>query len=257
MATSDKLYGAILGDLAGQPYEFNYSGDFSEFNIHDEKSTFTDDTIMTLATAEAILNHPDNYPSSSDFEKVYKRFGRTYDGDYYGSRFEEWIYDLDGKIGDSWGNGAIMRVSPCYYAKESKRNQLILALNSAFTSHFNRDVYESIIKHQYYFHNIDLYDYDREITGDFPIQTFTKFDSKAVTSVIFLGDLIRACKSTHEAIEKAIKARGDTDTNASIAGEVFSNYRNDLTKADIDYVESKLDKNMLYILREFNNKFNK
>lgn len=55
MSYKYKLYGAILGDLAGQPYEFNYKGNFNEFNIHDKKSNFTDDTIMTLATAKAIL----------------------------------------------------------------------------------------------------------------------------------------------------------------------------------------------------------
>lgn len=257
MKNKNKLYGAILGDLTGQPYEFGYKGDYSEFNIHDEKSTITDDTIMTLATASVFLEDSCRFHDIENFEKAYKKFGKMYNGDYYGKQFKEWIQSEPGTTGNSWGNGSLMRVSPCYYTTKDRALQLTLALNSAFTSHLNTDVYQSIVKHVYYFHNVDAYDYPDSGFKDFPIQKFTKFDSTAKTSIEFLGDLVRRCKSTHEVIETAVKAGGDTDTNASIAGEVFSNFRKDLTAQDIEYVESKLDSHLLYILREFNKKFKK
>lgn len=138
----NKLYGAILGDLAGQPYEFKYKGDFSEFNLHDERSTFTDDTIMTLATADAIINQ--GYPTRSDFEYIYKWYGKKYEGDYYGSKFKEWINSPEGTVGDSWGNGALMRLGPILYPYNHEGVTQCIALESCFTSHFTPQVYEAV-----------------------------------------------------------------------------------------------------------------
>ena len=58
MIKKNKLYGAILGDLAGQPYEFpilTHFPDIKDINLHNPNSVFTDDTLMTLATAKSIM----------------------------------------------------------------------------------------------------------------------------------------------------------------------------------------------------------
>jgi ADP-ribosylglycohydrolase len=248
---STKLYANILGDLAGQPYEFNYKGDFSEFDLHDPRSRFTDDTIMTLATAYAIMNY--GYPTRQNFEAIYKDFGERYQGDYYGAMFKEWLKSDEGTIGDSWGNGALMRVSPCFYMPEESK--LTIALNSAFTSHFDVEVYEAIKQYDALDGVFFKLFQDRQIKGRYDnleIARFEKFDSSVQASVNTMGLLVRKCNSTHNAIVTAVKLGGDTDTNACIVAEFFSKNYQDLTQKDIEYVESKLDPFLLDILREFN-----
>jgi ADP-ribosylglycohydrolase len=97
--------------------------------------------------------------------------------------------------------------------------------------------------------------YDSPSYNDMEVEPFKKFDATAATSIDFVGLLVRKCNNTHEAIETAVKAGGDTDTNASIVGELFANYRNDITEEDKRYVESKLDPFLLDILKKFNEKY--
>jgi ADP-ribosylglycohydrolase len=251
----NKLYGAILGDLAGQPYEFKYKGDFSEFNIHDERSTFTDDTIMTLATAQALIEY--DHPDKDDFEDIYKRFGFLYQGDYYGSKFKEWLQSPEGTTGNSWGNGALMRLGPILYGFKDSGFAQFIALESAFSSHFSPEVYEAV--KGYMFLGTQMGIIKRRQKGgrydDLAVPKFEKFDSSAETSINFVGKVVRKTNSTHEAIELAVKAGGDTDTNASIAAELCANYYNDITEEDKRYVESKLDPFLLDILKKFNEKY--
>lgn len=247
----NKLYANILGDLAGQPYEFNYKGDFSEFNLHDPRSTITDDTIMTLATAKAILEY--DYPSIEQFELTYKEFGLRYNGDYYGSKFKEWLNSDLGTTGDSWGNGSLMRISPCFYLPDYAK--LEIALDSAFTSHFNLKTFEAIKIYEALDSRLFEVFQDRQRSGRYKsveIPKFEKFDSSAMTSIDTVCKLIRLCESTQEAIETAVSLGGDTDTNACIVAEFFNKNYQDLTQKDIEYVESKLDPFLLDILHEFN-----
>ena len=102
-----KLYGAILGDLSGQPHEFPAKGGpIENVVLHNPNGHFTDDTLMTLATANFLLGKHET------IEEAYKDMGKRYVGDYYGKGFKEWIYTPMGTIGKSWGNGCIMRISP-------------------------------------------------------------------------------------------------------------------------------------------------
>lgn len=107
-----KLYGAILGDIMGQPYEYKYKGNFSELKWHDDKGHFTDDTIMTIAVAAKLLGYYNTY------EEAFKDFGKRYDGDtndFYGKGFKTWLKTPIGTTGDSWANGSLMKLSPIMY----------------------------------------------------------------------------------------------------------------------------------------------
>ena len=236
-----KLYGAILGDLAGQPHEFPAKGGArSRILIHNPDSYFTDDTIMTLATAKCLINGDNN------FGEMYKLFGRKYSGDYYGALFKEWITSSPGTTLDSFGNGCLMRISPIMYMDDNKRLPLIL--DSVLTSHHNETSIRSAIR---------LYDeYNGSSLPFFePVKPFKKFTSRADDTIEFCSNLSKEVTGTVNSIIKAIECGGDTDTNASIVGEL-SNYRlNDITKEDGDYVESKLDDFLLKILKDFNEKF--
>lgn len=240
MKNKNKLYGAILGDLAGQPYEFKYKGDYSEFNIHNPKSTFTDDTLMTLASAAYLLG---DYHSAAD---AYRVIGRTYNGDFYGANFRKWLHDSISTIGDSWGNGCLMRISPFMYAE----NPLLNIIEATRCSHHSEISYQSIMKLYSAYINGEL------IYGHSHLVNKKSFKVEADSTIdLCLQYYDNNILSTRNMIEGIITLGGDTDTNASILGELNNYDRNDLNKDDIDYVDSKLDPFLLDILKRFNKKY--
>lgn len=246
----NKLYGAILGDLAGQPYEYKYKGDYSEFNIHNPNSHITDDTIMTLATASYLLNDFVSY------EDAYRRLGQKYINlDCFGKGFQEWLSTPKGTVNNSWGNGCLMRVSPCVYL--NKEIALQKAIESCFCSHLNSDSIISTLNLMMLYKDAGLRRISSKYKAENHIVSFKdKFDVTAKGTIELITHAYYISNSTHETIEKIVKLGGDTDTNASIIGELMSYTFNDLTKNDVEYVESKLDSYLLDILIRFNKKFN-
>ena len=100
------IIGAILGDIAGSQYELHPAQipDYDHCELFTERCCFTDDTVMTLAVKEAILN---NIPFAESLRKLgMKHFNRG-----YGGRFREWLYDEDMGPYNSYGNGSAMRCS--------------------------------------------------------------------------------------------------------------------------------------------------
>lgn len=243
-----KLYGAILGDLCGQPYEFPpMKGPYTDVNIHNPDSTITDDTIMTLATAFALLYN-------LKFEMAYKYFGLIYDGDYYGRAFKEWLKTPNGTAGYSYGNGCLMRLSPIMYL-ESLEDIEHKVLESCVCSHLDYSSIHSVISltSDYTFALST-----KESAGRFPIddiKPFEDFMNRADDTYKFVKNLYFSSWSTKQAILKAVECGGDTDTNASIIGELCNFTYNDITEEDVVYVESKLDPFLLNILKEFNEKY--
>lgn len=102
------MLGAIVGDIVGSVYEWD-NIKTKEFPLFRNDCFFTDDTVMTIATAEALMNGGE----SDDFINSYKKWGRLYPDSGYGSRFGSWIHSDDRNPYNSWGNGSAMRVSPC------------------------------------------------------------------------------------------------------------------------------------------------
>lgn len=102
------MMGAIIGDIVGSVYEWN-NIKTKEFPFFGEKCIFTDDTVMTIAVAEAVMNGG----SHDDFIDAMKKYGRMYPDAGYGGRFGSWLFSEDRKPYNSWGNGSAMRVSPC------------------------------------------------------------------------------------------------------------------------------------------------
>jgi len=238
----NKLYGAILGDLAGQPHEFPAKGGLrTNINLHNPDSHFTDDTIMTLATASYLLG------DFNTFEDAYKTFGNKYVGDYYGKKFNEWLKTPQNTTSNSFGNGCLMRLSPIMYLQD-KEKILPTIMDSVLCSHRHEmSIKSSVLLYDEYMGN-GLPFCDK-------ITPFKKFTSNSDITVKFCINLVCQIPSTQESIIKAIEQGGDTDTNASICGELSNYHRNDLTKQDIEYVESKLDTYLLTILKKFNEKF--
>ena len=117
------MLGSIAGDIIGSVYE-HHTIKTTEFPLFQNYSTFTDDSILTIATAYSILN---NIP----YSQSYKDFGRRYPGRGYGGSFQGWIMSETLEPYNSWGNGSAMRVSPVGFAFDSVEEVLEQAKLSA------------------------------------------------------------------------------------------------------------------------------
>ena len=100
------MVGAILGDIVGSVYEFS-NIKTKDFPLFCQSSSYTDDSIMTIAVADWLLH-------KGDLAKVMQYYGKKYPCPMggYGSSFVRWLNEEYPKPYNSWGNGSAMRVSP-------------------------------------------------------------------------------------------------------------------------------------------------
>ena len=102
------MLGAIVGDIVGSVYEWN-NIKTKDFPLFRDGCTFTDETVMTIAVADAIMSGG----TADNFIDSMKKWGRLYPNSGYGGRFGSWLFSDSRKPYNSWGNGSAMRVSPC------------------------------------------------------------------------------------------------------------------------------------------------
>ena len=102
------MLGAIIGDIVGSVYEW-HNIKTKDFPLFRDDCFFTDDSVMTVATADALMNGGQR----EDFINAYKKWGRLYPYAGYGGRFGSWLNSDVREPYNSWGNGSAMRVSPC------------------------------------------------------------------------------------------------------------------------------------------------
>ena len=107
------MYGAILGDMIGAPYEFDRGNKTKDFTLFTGGSNFTDDTVMTIAVAEALLNAEGKGEAEVKALVIesMQKWGRKYPNAGYGGRFIGWLWEADPKPYGSYGNGSAMRVA--------------------------------------------------------------------------------------------------------------------------------------------------
>ena len=132
------MYGAILGDIVGSPYEFDCNNcKTKDFPLFSRRSQFTDDTVMTLAVAKALLDthRQEDAAIKAALVREMRRLGRLYPDRGYGARFEGWLYEEDPQSYHSYGNGSAMRVSPAAWLAEDMTEALHLAQLTAEVTH--------------------------------------------------------------------------------------------------------------------------
>jgi len=107
------MYGALLGDMIGAPYEFDRGNKSKEFPLFCELSRFTDDSVMTIAVAEALLDSRflDDDSIRAALIKSMRKWGKKYPDAGYGRKFLRWLREKEPKPYGSCGNGSAMRVS--------------------------------------------------------------------------------------------------------------------------------------------------
>ena len=120
------MLGAIVGDYLGSPYEGTKGKRFI-FPLFSKKCRFTDDTILTVATAYSIL-------TGLPYKDSYKKFAQDNISVGYGARFKDWALNFDEPY-NSYGNGSAMRVSPIGWAYNDEAKVLEEARKSAMCTH--------------------------------------------------------------------------------------------------------------------------
>ena len=121
------MLGALIGDLVGSVYEWRNIKS-TQFEFLKPECFFTDDSVLTVATASALL-------TGTGYTEAYQDFARRYPGRGYGGYFSNWIYSDNPQPYNSWGNGSAMRVSPVGFAFNTVDEVLAEAEASAVVTH--------------------------------------------------------------------------------------------------------------------------
>ena len=123
------MLGAILGDIIGSAYEFNPTNDY-HFELFPPQSGFTDDTVCTIAVADALLKGKDFGQSIHEWCRKY-----PYPIGGYGGRFRQWVMSDAPQPYRSFGNGSAMRVSPVAWLNQDEHEVLHNAEVSTACTH--------------------------------------------------------------------------------------------------------------------------
>ena len=131
------MYGAILGDIIGSPYEFDRGGKTKDFPLFIRSSAFTDDTVMTVAVAEALMNTKgrDDAKIKAELIRCMQSWAVKYPDAGYGGMFGRWIYQTDPKPYGSFGNGSAMRVAAAGWLYETLTETRRIAKLTAEVTH--------------------------------------------------------------------------------------------------------------------------
>ncbi len=257
------IIGTIAGDIIGSTREF-HPIKTKDFNLFDERSQFTDDTVMTLAIAKWLC---EDKTSKNILIKYLKYFGNVYPNAGYGGMFRNWINQESPEPYGSWANGSAMRVSPCAWVAESLEEAQNLAKLSAIVTHNHPEgikgalatsdaIYLARIggsKDEIKEHIEIHYNYDLNRSVD-EIRTDYKFDVSCAGSVPESIVCFLDARDFEDTIRNAISLGGDADTQAAIAGSIASAYW-DVPKNIAFKSIHRLDDFLLDAFIEFEEKF--
>ena len=129
------MIGAIIGDIVGSRFEFNnyLSKDFA---FVTPACRFTDDTVMTCAVAQALMDSREDYSDLSEKTvAAMQRIGRQYPNCGYGAKFIHWMFSDDPQPYNSYGNGSAMRISPVGFAARDVEEAKMLSAAVTSVSH--------------------------------------------------------------------------------------------------------------------------
>ena len=225
------MLGAIIGDIVGSKYEFNNTFDYN-FEMFGEGCDFTDDTICTVAIADAVLNKRSYQESLHDWCRRYPNPKGA-----YGGRFAAWVHSDNPQPYNSFGNGSAMRVSPVAWLFDDLPQVLEEAEKTALPTHNHPEgikgakaVAHSIWhfrknKESHISDNEALttfMDIARSYYEDFDTRKYPKgvFDETCMDAVPLSLGLIAKSKSFEDAIRLAVSHGGDSDTIGAIVGSI-------------------------------------
>lgn len=260
------MIGAIIGDIVGSKYEFNNHRS-KEFELLDMDCFFTDDSILSLAIAKAVLAYKAGEGELGELAVKYMReIGQHYPRAGWGERFGSWLYSDNPKPYGSYGNGAAMRVSACGFAAESIEEAKTLAKAVTEVTHGHPEglkgaeataVAVFLAKTDHSILEIRDYINDNYYKINFrldDIRATYEFNETCQDSVPQALEAFFESSSFEDAIRNAISIGGDSDTIAAIAGgiaEAYYGVPTDIRKHALTF----LDERLLNLLIEFENEY--
>ena len=260
------MLGAIIGDIAGSRFEWaNHKS--KEFDLLTYKCSPTDDSIMTLALARAILDSkPDYSDLSGNAVKCMQALGSKYPDCGFGGHFYQWLFSSNPQPYNSFGNGAAMRVSPAGFAANSLDEAKLIARKITEVTHNHPEglkAAEAVAVAIYMARKgSSMLEIRDVIARDYYPLGFTldeirptyRFDVSCQGSVPQAFEAFFESTDFEDAIRNAISIGGDSDTIAAICGgiaEAYYGIPSNLRKHALTF----LDKDQLQILVDFENKY--
>ena len=250
------MIGAIAGDIIGSIYE-RWPIKSKDFPLFDDRCRFTDDSVLTIGIADALL-------TGKSYKQSLWEIGRRYPRAGYGGSFIRWLHSDDPQPYNSWGNGSAMRVSPLGFAFESEDDVLRHARMTAEVSHSHpegikgaqaaalavllagtgsdKDVIRGRIAELF------GYDLDRTVDGIRPHYSFDVSCQGTVPEAIiaFLDS-----DTYEDAIRNAISLGGDSDTLACISGGIAEAFYGGVGEEIEKQVHERLTPDLLDIVERF------
>lgn len=255
------MIGAIAGDIIGSVYEHRPIKT-KDFPLFHPQCRFTDDSVLTIAVAKAILD-------DGDYLRAVWETGRKHPHAGYGASFIHWLNSSKPKAYNSWRNGSAMRVSPIGFAFDSVDAVLTEAARSAEISHDhpegikgaqatalavflarscrNKDRIRAEVKSRF------RYDLDRSVDGIRPSYSFDVSCQGTVPEAIiaFLDS-----ESYEDAVRNAVSLGGDSDTLACITGGIAEAFYGPLPAEIFKKVRACLTPDLWDIVEAFRQKYN-
>ena len=234
------MYGAILGDIIGSPFEFDMGNKSKEFPLFSKNSTFTDDSVMTIAVGNAFLDAQPN----ADIEWIrhrlvssMKQYGKMFPRAGYGGMFRRWLKCDDPQPYGSFGNGSAMRVSSAAWLYNDLETVRSMARLSAEVSHNHPEGIKGAeatasaiflartgsTKEEIKAYIVDNFGYDLSRTCDeirpgyHHVETCQETVPEAITA--FLEG-----ESFEDVIRTAVSLGGDCDTLTCISGSIAEGF---------------------------------
>jgi ADP-ribosylglycohydrolase family protein len=257
------ILGAIAGDVIGSVYEFNNTRT-TDFPLFKRETTFTDDTVMTIAIADAILHN-------KDFAQTILDYGKRYPNRGYGTSFFNWLaHDTPAPPYNSWGNGSAMRVSAVGFAYNDLDKVLKKAEKTAVVTHNHPEGIKGAQataaaiflartgknKAEIKAYIEQKFGYDLDFTLDEIRPTFP-FDESCQGTVP--QSIVAFLESTDydSAIRLAISLGGDSDTIACITGGIAIAFYKEMSQVIVDKIRREyLPPAFVTIIDEFDLVFN-
>lgn len=255
------LMGAIAGDVIGSVYEY-HAPKTTAFDLFTPGSCVTDDSILTLAVAQAILQN-------QSYLECVREYARKYPASGYGGMFRRWIYSEAPQPYNSYGNGSAMRVSPVGWAFETVEEVLKEAEASAAITHNHPEgikgaqavalaifrARKKATKAEIRDEIVTRFDYDLSKCLD-EIRPAYQFDETCQVTVPPAIIAFLESSDYEDAIRKAISLGGDADTLAAISGSIAEAFYDGVPEGIVQEVRVRMPANLWQVVEEFNRRYN-
>lgn len=260
------MYGAILGDIIGSPFEFDRGDKTKDFKLFSRRSHFTDDSVMTLAVCEALLKVGQDATVKEIEDAVItsmQSWGRRYPHEGYGGYFRHWLTARRPEPYNSFGNGSAMRVSAAGWLYDSLEKTRVVAKATANVTHNhpegikgaeatasaifmarNGSSKEEIKK---YIENEFHYDLNRTLDEIRPSFHMDETCQKTVPEAIIA---FLEARDFEDAIRNAVSLGGDTDTLGAITGSIAEAYFG-ISETLISECRNRINKDMRDVVDTF------